>query len=254
MYLNCKTYYSFRFGTFSTEELVKTAVDKGVSTLALTNINSTCDVWEFVKQANKAGIKPIAGAEVRNDDQLLYILLSATNKGLSWIHTFLSEHLINKNPFPKTSPALTFFENTTDGFVIFPLGAKSFSELLPNERVGVLPWEVGKLHSFDWKNHKEKLVIRQPVTFQNKTYFNLHRLLRSISKNCLLSQLPVEAQASEKETFVSPSQLLKSFEQFPFIVTNTYQLMDACKVSIDFDVDKNKQCYSAGKKMIKCCY
>ena len=47
MYLNCKTYYSFRYGTMSTEELVTTAVDKGVSTLALTNINSTCDVWEF---------------------------------------------------------------------------------------------------------------------------------------------------------------------------------------------------------------
>lgn len=47
--LNCKIYFSFHYGTFSTRELVETEVDKGVTALAITNINSTCDVWEFVK-------------------------------------------------------------------------------------------------------------------------------------------------------------------------------------------------------------
>src|SRR5437762_11576294 len=42
MYLNCKTYFSFRYGTFATEELVKTAADLGITALGLTNINSTC--------------------------------------------------------------------------------------------------------------------------------------------------------------------------------------------------------------------
>ena len=40
-----------------------------------------------------------------------------------------------------------------------------------------LPWEVNKLYTLDWKNYKDKFVVRQPVTFQNKKYFNLHRLL-----------------------------------------------------------------------------
>src|SRR5665647_505965 len=248
MYLNCKTYYSFRYGTFSTEELVKTAVDKGVSTLALTNINSTCDVWEFVKLSLEAGIKPIAGVEIRNDGEFLYILIAANNKGLAWIHSFLSEHLMDKISFPETAADPVFFENRIDGFVIYPLPAKALSQLLPNELIGILPWEVNKLIALDLKNFKDKFVVRQPVTIQNKTYFNLHRLLRSISKNCLLSQLPLEAQASEKETFASPSTLLNAFEQYPFIITNTYKLMEACSISLDFTIDKNKQCYSATKK------
>ncbi|MGN6265435.1 MAG: DNA polymerase III subunit alpha [Ginsengibacter sp.] len=248
MYINCKTYYSFRYGTFSTEELVTTAVDKGVTSLALTNINSTCDLWEFVKLANEAGIKPIAGAEIRNEDQLLYILIATNNKGLAWIHNFLSEHLIEKKSFPEVAEAGILFDNQSDGVIIYPLDAKPLSELLPNEFVGMLPWEVNKLISMDWKAHKNKFVVRQPVTFQDKTYFNLHRLLRAINKNCLLSKLPVESQASERETFVSPTQLLKAFEQYPFIITNTYKLMDSCSVSIDFGVDKNKQCFSATKK------
>lgn len=247
MYLNCKTYYSFRYGTYSTEELVNKAVDLGLSSLALTNINSSCDEWLFYKLCNDNGIKPILGVEIRNGDDLLYILLAANNKGLAWIHTFLSEHIIEKKPFPQPELRPKFFQNITDGFVIYPLTSKPLDEILSNERIGLLPSEVNKLIASNWKAHKDKFVVRQPVTFQNKKYFNLHRLLRSISRNCLLSQLPFEAQASEKETFISPVEVLKCFEQYPFIITNTYNLMEGCSVTLDFDIDKNKQRYSATK-------
>src|SRR5215471_3915309 len=96
MYLNCKTNFSFRYGTFSCEELVKEGVVQGATSLALTNINGTPDTWDFVKRCNDAGIKPIAGAEIRNGNKLLYILLAANNKGLTWINHFLSEHLKSK--------------------------------------------------------------------------------------------------------------------------------------------------------------
>ena len=139
MYINCKTYYSFRYGTISTEELVNSAVDKGISSLALTNINSTCDVWQFVKLCQDVGIKPIVGIEVRNQDQLLYILIAANNKGLAWIHSFLSEHLMEKKAFPEVNAKPTFFDNNIDGFVIYPLLAKPLSELLPNEKLEYFP-------------------------------------------------------------------------------------------------------------------
>lgn len=245
MYLNCKTYYSLRYGTIATDDLVNMAVDKGVSALALTNINSTCDIWEFVKLCNEAGIKPVAGVEVRNDDKFLYLLIAANNTGLAWMHGFLSEHLVEKKPFPEEGK---FFENETDGFIIYPFLKKSLAELSPNEKIGLLPWEVNKLIGLDYLKYKDRFVVRQPVTFQDKIHFNLHRLLRAISKNCLLSKLPAEAQASEKEIFVSPQELLKSFEQYPFIITNTYKLMDACAVSMDWGIDKNMQYFSATKK------
>ncbi len=248
MYLNCKTYYSFRYGTFSTEELVNNAADQSISSLALTNINSTCDVWEFVKLCRDTGIKPIAGTEIRNADRLLYILIAGNNNGLANIHEFLSEHLIAKKPFPEISESPVIFKNSLEGFIIYPLNAKPLNELASNEMIGVLPWEINKLISVDWKNHTDKFVVRQPVTFQNNRYFNLHRLLRAINKNCLLSKLPVEAQASEKEIFASPTSILQAFKEYSFIVTNTYKLMDACSITIDFDTDKNKRYYSASEE------
>ena len=82
MYINCKTYYSLHYGTFSTKELVETAENNGVTALALTNINGTYDSWEFVKICNEKKIKPILGAEVRKGNKLLYILIASNNKGL----------------------------------------------------------------------------------------------------------------------------------------------------------------------------
>ena len=245
MYLNCKTYYSLRYGTFRTEELVNHAKAQGISSLALTNINSTADCWEFVKLCQENGIKPITGVEIRNEDQFLFILIAANNNGLAWINAFLSHHLLNKKQFSFPQKDFSFFDKPSDGFVIYQQGAKDPEEMKSNERIGVLPWEVNKLYSLDLKNFRDYLVVLQPVTFQDKQRFNLHRLLRAINKNTLLSKLPLEAQADERESFVLPHALLKAFEQYPYIITNTYQLMEACAVSMDWQKDKTKQCYSA---------
>jgi DNA-directed DNA polymerase III PolC len=245
MYLNCKTFFSFRYGTFSTSELVAAAVEKGVSTLALTNINSTCDTWDFVKHCREQRIKPIVGAEVRNSDELLYILIAANNNGFGWINEFLSQHLLAKKQFPAATATRCFFDKPSDGFVIYPAGAKPLEELLPNERIGILPSQLTRLYSIDWKRYEDKLVVRQPVTVQDKVHHSLHRLLRAIDKNLLLSQLPREAEASPDEIFVSPAALLEKFRQYPFIITNTYKLMDRCDIEMTFYQDKNKKAFSS---------
>src|SRR5688572_9264115 len=101
MYINCKTYFSFRYGTFSTEELVTAAGEHGLSSIALTNINNTCDVWDFVDHCKQAGIKPIAGAEIRNEDRFMYLLLAVNNSGFEKINAFISQHLHDKVTFPR---------------------------------------------------------------------------------------------------------------------------------------------------------
>src|SRR5689334_11612094 len=190
--------------------------------MALTNINSTCDTWDFVQYCNDAGIKPIAGVEVRNGDQLLYILLAANNSGLERIHEFMSVHLQDKTDFPAEFPA------GMDVFVIYPLHGKTLELLLPHERIGVTHWELPQLFSMDTKTHANIFVIRHPVTVQHNLYYNLHRLLRCIDKNILLSKFVPGAQASPGEVFLSPAELLEHFRHHPYLVTNTYKLMDQC--------------------------
>jgi DNA polymerase-3 subunit alpha len=243
MYLNCRTYFSLRYGTYSTEELVSTAAEHNIHVLALTNINCTCDSWDFVKCCKEKEIKPVVGVEIRNEDTLLYLVIARNNQGFACINAFLSYHLQHKKNFPEHATA--YFQNNPDVFIIYPFDRKAPADLLPGEYIGILATELNKLFGTDWKKFEHKLVVRQPVTFQNKQYFNLHRLLRAIDKNTLLSKLPVETQASPDETFISPAALLEQFRQFPAIVTNTYKLLDQCSIDMDFKVDKNKKCFSA---------
>lgn len=248
MYINCKTYFSFHYGTFATEELVKAGAEAGVTALALTNINTTCDAWDFLQYCQEQHIKPILGAEIRNGYKLLYILLAKNNQGFRWINAFLSEHLIAKKDFPERAGKTVFFTNPEDGVVVYPLHARMPEELGTNEYIGVLPTEVNKLLRMPVASFPHKFVVRQPVTYQNKTYYNLHRLLRAVDKNTLLSKLSPEEQADAQEYLVPPAKILEAFQQFPTLIINTYQLIDACNVTMTFGQDKNKKVFSATRE------
>ena len=241
MYL-CKTFFSLKYGTYSTEELVQAGVDAGANSLALTNINSTCDAWDFVQFCQQQQIKPILGVEIRNGRQHLYTLLAANNNGFRWINEFLSEHMLRKKDFPEYPEALS------DVFVIYPMGRKDPADLQKNELIGVLPEEANKLLRMPVMEYTGKWVVRQPVTFQNKVYYNLHRLLRAVDLNTLLTKLQPEDLAGPREYFLPQMEVLAAFRNYPFIITNTYRLFEDCTITMDFGADKNKKVYSASRE------
>ena len=252
MYLNCKTWFSFRYGTLETEVLVKIARSLDVPALALTNINNTQDMWDFVDFCGKYGVKPIAGVEVRNDSHLCYLLLAQDNEGFLLINRFLSEHLQQKKPFPDKP----VFPGSV--YIIYPLGRHRPDELLAHEFIGVQTTEVNKLYGTNVHAYAHKFVVRHPVTFQNEldeqkkiyrkdrgTGYNVHRLLRAIDKNIIGTKLELTDVAAPHEQFIHPADLLAIFSNYPGIVANTRQLMESCSIGLDFNPDKTKKVYSA---------
>lgn len=252
MYLNCKTVYSFCYGTLTTKELVELAMENSVDTLALTNINSTYDEWEFVKLCREKNINPVLGVEIRNGHKLCYILLSKNNTGLRWIHEFLSAHLTTKTDFPFV------LDELVDVFTIYPWGTKDISDLTANERIGIRSAQVPKL--FNQKD-LSAFVILQPVTIQeNQTivndqgitetidYYYLHCLLRAIKNNTVLSKLENSWCATRDETFVNPTTLFNTFKNHYALVTNTYRLLESCTIEMDFQDDKTKQIYGGSRQ------
>ena len=63
MYLNCHSYYSLRYGTMAVETLVEEAARLGIESLALTDINNSMGMVDFVKAFQKHGNKPKSGIE-----------------------------------------------------------------------------------------------------------------------------------------------------------------------------------------------
>ena len=199
MYLNCHTYYSLRYGTLSPDELVEEALKQNVDTLALTDINNTTGIIDFVSKCRKTGVHPIGGIEFRDGNyKLLYTVIAANNGGFKEINDLLSWHNINKTPLPPCPPVFS------NAFTIYPKTNKLPRKLKEHEYVGVRPGEVRRLISSPLSKLKSKLVAFHPVTFAGKNDFQVHRYLRAIDKNTLLSKLTAEDLAHQAETFLPP--------------------------------------------------
>ena len=89
----------------SVEQLVQKALAAGTDTIVLTDINNSTAIPEFAGECSKNNIRPVAGIEFRNDNELQYIGIARNNRGLRELNEFLSDHNFNKrcNSFPCTS-------------------------------------------------------------------------------------------------------------------------------------------------------
>ncbi|MCX7548146.1 DNA polymerase III subunit alpha [Xanthomarina sp. F1114] len=238
MYLNCHSYYSLRYGTFSEIELLELAKNNGISSLALTDINNTSACLNFIKQAKKHNIKPLIGVDFRNGAKQQFVGIAKNNSGFQELNSLLSHHLENKKAIANKAPE---FQNV---FIIYPFEHVLEHEITSfnkNEFIGVSVEEIRKLTFSKLREFTDKLVIQQPVTIRNKKDFNAHRLLRAIDNNCLLSKLSKTEECNPTEKMLSKENLLKAFSGFPDMIENTEYLIDQCQVYFGFGNERKSQ-------------
>jgi len=225
----------------SVETIVEKAHAHGIEALALTDINNSTGVLDFVKQCRKANIKPIAGMEFRQSDKLLYIAIAKNNDGFHELNKFRTQHTLAETPLPETPPCM---ENV---FTIYPFGKKTINELHENEFIGIQPHEVNRLYSTQYRTNHSKLVILQPTTFADSNGYILHQHLMAIHKNTLLGKLNPSDVALPSEHFFTYDQLLSFYEDCPQIIKNTEQIINDSTIEFDFNTNKNKQTYTGSR-------
>ncbi|GMN11345.1 DNA polymerase III subunit alpha [Croceitalea sp. MTPC9] len=238
MYLNCHSYYSLRFGTFSEIELLKMAQENGVSQLVLTDINNTSACLNFIRKAPEFGIKPLVGIDFRNGAEQQFVGVAKNNKGFQELNELCSYHSHNDLQMWEEAPILT------DAFAIYPfekvlqLEKTSFRE---HEFIGISVENLRRLPFSKYKDYKDKLVIQQPVTFRDKRDFNTHRLLRAIDNNTLLSKLQLTDQGRASEKMLPQTELLTLYQEFPNIIENSQNLLNQCSIEFGFGESRSSQ-------------
>ncbi|MFC4095243.1 DNA polymerase III subunit alpha [Euzebyella saccharophila] len=238
MYLNCHTYYSLRFGTFSEKELLRLAQENEVTRLVLTDINNTSACLNFVRLAPDFNVTPILGIDFRNGIDPCFVGIAQNNEGFMELNNFLSRHLHQQKEIPPTAPK---FQNA---YVVYPFEKVLLHEidhLGEKEFIGVSIKDLRKLPFSKLSNLKNKLVVLQPVTFRHKSDFNAHRLLRAIDNNILLSQLEKTEEASEDEKMFPITNLAAAFSEHPHILENTESLLRSCHIFFDFSENRSPQ-------------
>jgi len=238
MYINTHSYFSLRYGTFSIDSLVAEAIGKNILTLALTDINNTSGMIDFVKVCRENDIRPMGGIEFRNGNDYLYTGIAKNNEGLRELNEFLSHHNLNKTTLPLTANG---FENAC---IIYPFGSRKIKDLKENEFIGIKPKNVLKLFTSDYLKDQSKLLIQQSVTFADEKGYSIHRNLRAVDNNILLSQLTENMLADESEVLLPIDNLLKYYEQYPQIIKNTEKLINDCEIDFDYKSFKNKKTFT----------
>ncbi len=280
MYLNCHSYYSLRYGTLTVERLSELAAAAGVQRMVMTDINNTTGMPDFVRECRSRGITPAAGIEFRDGNTLLYIGIARNNEGFRELNEFLTHHNFTGEPLPSRPPS---FPNV---YVIYPAGGgvnggaasrdngsnggvsgavvsggrgscgtpgagAGKSSIAPaalrdNEYLGIRPSAAGRLLSAA-KSDLSKYVILQPVTMESPADYSVHRSLRAVDNNLLLSRLEPGMTASPDEIITPESELICPFSMWPQVVENTRRLLNDCSLEIDFTTHKNKKIYSASR-------
>ncbi|WP_343605995.1 DNA polymerase III subunit alpha [Fluviicola sp.] len=224
--LNSHSCYSLKYGMVDPEELVHWGAASGYEYLALTDINNTSAVLNFVRYSKENNRIPVVGVDFRNGISCCYVVLARNNEGFQEINTILSKHTHEETPFPAKAP---LFDQC---WVIYPWG-KEPENLAANEFIGVAAHQLNRFR-MNPSRESAKYVALAPMTFRSKRDFNTHRLLRAIDQNVLLSKLPVEEQSRADELFLTKAELLASYEEFELLVHRSEALLKRCAIDFEF--------------------
>jgi len=240
MYLNCHTWYSFKYGTLSVQQLLSEVKRCGVRKFALTEINNTASYIELLRLCSEMPDenKPelALGIEFKQDNTFCFIALAKNNAGFANINRYLSALNKQGKEKPLRAPLIE------DVFIIYPLGRYEPETLLEHEFIGVKINQVNQLiTSKTYPSYSHKYVVWHPVTFADKQGYNVHRLLRAIDNNIVLSKISKSLTAQENEVMLSEAELCQHFSRLPAILDNTKRLLDTCSISFELHQDKNKK-------------
>lgn len=242
MYLNCHTYYSLRYGTLSPERLVVIAKKWRIKHLALTDINNASAVFEFVQLCRKAKIKPLIGIDFRQNGRPLYVGIAKNEEGFRELNELLTKASLNEASLPEAAPALKH------AFIIYPRLLKPIEDFRENEFLGIRPEHVNLLFDKDLLHYPKKLIAFAPVTFVDDQDYELHRLLRAIDQNVVLTRLDKKTIAKKTERLVPPETLKTFYEQYPSLIDNVERLVNQCDIRLEHDLKHNRQTFTGAKE------
>ncbi|MBI1222536.1 MAG: DNA polymerase III subunit alpha [Bacteroidetes bacterium] len=240
--LNVHSTYSLKYGAVKPEEVLRVLQEYGYSAAAFTDINNTSSCLDFLRMAPRYGIRPTLGIDFRNSATPCFVGLAANNEGFKNLNDYLAFHLHQNLAIPRRAVLMS------GTAIIYPFSLFQERENLEeNEYIGVRISDLNRLRFSPWMQAKHKLVILHSMSFRNRRDFNMHRLLRAIDNNTLLSKLPKTEEGKEEDVFLKKEVLYASFREYPEIIRNTEALLECCAVDLVFkegEENRNQKSYT----------
>src|SRR5690606_15130161 len=234
MLLNVHSYYSLRYGTLNIEQLVKGLILNGYDTAVLTDINNSSAAFNFIKECRENGLNGLVGMEFRNADKLLFIGIAKNEEGFRELNELMTVANQKGSLLPLADPEFNHV------FIVYPLEKRLSRSLRDYEYIGVRPDQLNRI-ALESQSAYQRYVILKPISFGDEQSHLLHRQLRAIDHNLLISQLKPTQIAAANEVFIPKTSLLQLYKDFPQLIQNTEKLLQECSFDFDFKEKRNKR-------------
>lgn len=226
-HLHVHSNYSFCRGASKIEALVDAALERGMSALALTDINGVYGLVWFLQYAAERGLRPIVGAEVRTETERA-TLLARNRDGYETLCRIISRRQFEPD-FCLSRTLLADRENLivlSDHIALLrTLGRQNGSSDIYVELKD--PKTEGPLLNFA-RAGGIPLAATNDVYFVDPSEFPLHRLLRAIDLNTSLSRIPPGELASEDRWLKPEDAMARRYPHLPEALENTCRIAEAC--------------------------
>jgi len=242
MYLNTHSRFSLRYGVLSVDDILSWAQAAGVTRMALTDVGTTSANWDFVRRAERFGVAPVLGIDVRNGNARQFVALARHAAGYEALCRWCSELNLTGASFPARLPETV---RTAGVAAIYPWSAwreathgghdahpsVDAAPLGTDEWVGVQAWEVPAVRLAQADRDPllgPRLVALSTATFTCKRDWNTHRLLRAIDHNTLLSRLDAAECGDPRDCFRAPAELQDAYAEMPELMARAEDLLAGC--------------------------
>jgi error-prone DNA polymerase len=226
-HLHVHSNYTFCRGASRIEALADAALGRGMSAMALTDINGVYGLVWFLQCAAERGLKPIVGSELRTATERATLL--ARNRGgyetlcriisrrqletdfcLSKVLIEGRENLIVLSDQLSLLNALGRRDGTSDIYVELN-DPRAEPPLAQFSRASGIP-----------------LVATNDVYFVDPSDFSMHRLLRAIDLNTSFSRIPPEELVSEDRWLKPEEAMARRYPHLTKALENTERIADQC--------------------------
>jgi error-prone DNA polymerase len=211
-----RSHYSLMWGTADIKTLCKTAKRLGYRRLALTDTDNLYGLWPFLAACRREGITPIVGAEVTDPIQNFRAVCLAENETgyrnlcrlLTRRHTDNTFNL--KTTLPAFAGGLKILTQSPDLLKFWYDAGLSIAAAMPRK-------PVPSTHRLcrTAKHLKIPLVATPGNFFLHPDDIAIHRLLRAIDQNTVLSRLTANAVAPADAYLGTPAEYANRFAVCP---------------------------------------
>ncbi|PIE46074.1 MAG: DNA polymerase III subunit alpha [Gammaproteobacteria bacterium] len=262
-HLRTHSEFSLTDGTIRIKQLAALARQASYDCIALTDVNNIFGLIKFYNSAQKAGIKPILGAEigVRSAFGLhKLVLLCQNNQGYTHLCEILSEAFLHGQKEHKAAIDVEHLHGRTTGLIALSAAQEGLlGEQLINGQLDLAKNTLqyyGKLFNRQFYIEIQRLgkegesvyidralqlaadtqtpaVATNHVCFSKPTDFESHEARVCIAEGSLLADQNRIRRYSDQQFLKTPAQMQTLFDDYPQLLTNACRIAQKCNVTLD---------------------